>query len=114
MVILTHSITRLTKHISDQINQDILKARNEIKRNSAVPKVQITDVENVQTNVDFVAYGQRWWILSTLMILIIANIAQMVAFTSVVGITTEHYGQSKQRMNYRKNCKNMNAIMLTA
>ena len=84
----------------DKINHDILKVRNEIKRRSAAPKVQITDVENVQTNVDFVAYGQRWWILSTLMILIIANIAQMVAFTSVVGITTEHYGQSKQRMNY--------------
>ena len=84
----------------DQINQDILKARNEIKRNSAVPRNQMTDVEKLQTNEVFVTYQQRWWILSTVILLNIANCAQLVAFPSVIRITTEHYGQSEQRMNY--------------
>ena len=82
-----------------QINQDITKARNEIKHNLAVPKINITDVEKLQTN-DFKVYGHRWWIISTVMILNIANAAQLVAFSSVVKITAEHYAQSKQRMKY--------------
>ena len=79
------------------INQAVAKARKTFNGNAGRKS---SDIEGLRGNENARVYPKRWWIVSTVVLLNIANFTQLVAFPSVVNIVAEHYNQSNQRMDY--------------
>ena len=79
------------------INQAVAKARKTLNGSTGRKS---SDIEGLRDNGNVRSYPQRWWIVSTVVLLNIANFSQLVAFPSVANIAAEHYHQSEQRMDY--------------
>ena len=79
------------------INQAVAKARKTLNGSTGRKS---SDIEGLRDNGNVRSYPQRWWIVSIVVLLNIANFTQLVAFPSVANIAAEHYHQSEQRMDY--------------
>ena len=51
------------------------------------------------TNVQYKVYPQRWWILSSVVLLNLANYSHWVAFPAVAKTAAKHYDQDGETMD---------------